>query len=398
MADQTPFVGYYSENGISPVSQDISDLKKHFGRRSRLYERLGIAPALVRGRDVIEFGPGSGHNSLYTLSLGPGRYHLVDGNPVGLKDCQKLLEADDGRTTRLEMTLATIDEFAQKHEKDSDCVFDLVLCEGLLSFQLDPPRTAGQVSSFTRTGGVLVATCSDSVSMLSDCVRRLLGQALDDHAGTLEERAEALVPFFAGHFKMLPGMSRPVRDWILDFVLQPIYGPNLSFIDLIEALGRGFNLLGASPSFLVDWRWYKDMDGQDSVLRAMAKDQYLAQVHNFLDYSVIWPSREPGDNLELIRLTDGFFQLCLDFQHEPDPDLLNSAGNILRLVADNLSSLGAAAAPTATGYRDAAAALERAAEGDKRPDCGSFTSIFGRGQQYFSFVRSAGNHKLRSTE
>mgnify|MGYP006176012067 CR=1 FL=1 len=48
-------------------------------RRDSLYRVLGLPPSFVRGRSVIEFGPGSGHNALFTASLAPARYVLVDG-------------------------------------------------------------------------------------------------------------------------------------------------------------------------------------------------------------------------------------------------------------------------------------------------------------------------------
>ena len=86
----TSLVDFYRRYGISPVHQDISDLPRHFARRAALYRHLGILPAFVRGRSVIEVGPGSGFNSLYTASLGPSRYVLVEGNPRGVRDMTTL--------------------------------------------------------------------------------------------------------------------------------------------------------------------------------------------------------------------------------------------------------------------------------------------------------------------
>jgi len=83
--EERPFIDFYRRHGISPVSQNISNLKKHLERRKALYRHLGIPPTLVKDRTVIEFGPGNGHNAIYTTSLNPSRYVLVDGNPTGLK-------------------------------------------------------------------------------------------------------------------------------------------------------------------------------------------------------------------------------------------------------------------------------------------------------------------------
>ena len=87
-----PFVDFYGQHRISPVTQDISDLTGHFERRESLYRHVGIVPGLISGKSVIEFGPGSGYNSIYTSSLKPRRYVLVDGNPTGLETTRSLLE------------------------------------------------------------------------------------------------------------------------------------------------------------------------------------------------------------------------------------------------------------------------------------------------------------------
>ena len=68
---------FYRRHQISPVRQDIRDLGAHFGRRTALYRHLGILPAFLRGRTVLEVGPGSGFNSLHTASLAAGRTHVV---------------------------------------------------------------------------------------------------------------------------------------------------------------------------------------------------------------------------------------------------------------------------------------------------------------------------------
>ena len=81
---------YYIKEGISPVHQDISDLSKHFQTRVSLYRLLGLIPSFFKGKDIIEVGPGSGHNSIYTATLRPRTYDLVEPNPVALKDIAKI--------------------------------------------------------------------------------------------------------------------------------------------------------------------------------------------------------------------------------------------------------------------------------------------------------------------
>ena len=72
------FVTFYTENNVSPVKQDISNLESHYNRRSHLLSSLGLTPILLEGKNILEFGPGSGHNSIYLASLKPKSFELVE--------------------------------------------------------------------------------------------------------------------------------------------------------------------------------------------------------------------------------------------------------------------------------------------------------------------------------
>ena len=88
----TSLVEFYTRHKISPVRQDITDLRVHFERRASLYRHLGILPMAIAGRTVLEIGPGSGHNSLYTASLRPSRYVLVEANRTGGDDIERFFD------------------------------------------------------------------------------------------------------------------------------------------------------------------------------------------------------------------------------------------------------------------------------------------------------------------
>ena len=61
------FVEFYEIYGVSPVSQDISDLDKYILGRWRLYQLLGINARSFRDSMVSEVGAGSGYNTLVFL-------------------------------------------------------------------------------------------------------------------------------------------------------------------------------------------------------------------------------------------------------------------------------------------------------------------------------------------
>jgi trans-aconitate methyltransferase len=384
-----PFLDYYTENEISPVSQDISDRGRHLRRRNALYRHVGLVPSMLRGRRIIEFGPGSGFNSVHTLSLAPERYVLVDGNPTGLGHAEDLLRGEErakraagGPETELDFILSDFETFETPER------YDLVLAEGFIPLQLDPGAMLRRLAAFAAPGGVVVCTCMDCASYIPDLVRRAAGQALVDSARPLREQAESLVPVFASHFASLPNMSRPVVDWILDNVLHPFFGKLMSISDAIDALDPDFTAYAASPHFLTDWRWYKDICDECDGSNMYAKTAWEENIHNLLDHSVIYPARDAGENLRLYAHAEEFVRCCFEFYERRDPALLSAMAREVDAVAASMDLAGSGADVTARKLRDGARALEAIVAGSKTPDFGGFYSLFGRCQQYLSFIRT----------
>ncbi|MBU1230489.1 MAG: class I SAM-dependent methyltransferase [Proteobacteria bacterium] len=383
-----PFLDYYTEHEISPVSQDISDQGRHLRRRNALYRHVGILPALVRGRRVIEFGPGGGFNSVHTLGLAPARYVLVDGNPTGLGLTRERLTTMEAAKLQAGESATSLDFVLSDFEAfDTDERFDIVICEGFLPLQLDPKSMLRRLATFVAPGGVMVCTCVDAASYIPDLIRRAVGQALVDRSLPLTEQARALAPVFERHFACLPGMSRPLVDWILDNVMHPFFGQLMPISDAIDALDGEFTVYGSSPHLLTDWRWYKDICDECDGANEHARRAWARNIHNLIDHSVVFPERDAEENLAMLAHADAFVRHCFAFYEDRSPDLLLDMALEIRAVAESVARVGEQAAGTAQKLHDGAAALEAVAGGAASPDFGSFVSLFGRSQQHLSLVR-----------
>lgn len=380
---QTPFVDYYQSNTISPVAQDVTDLQKHFRRRAALYQQLGITPALLHGKRVVEFGPGSGHNSLFTAFCEPESYVLVDGNPYGLKETKQRL---DGFVQSA--SCATVVTYQQALIDDCciDEKFDFVFCEGMLSLQRNPVQMVKKVASFATKGGIVVVTCSDPVSSLSDIIRRLIGQTLTDPALPLQAQAASLAEYFQAHFVHLPNMSRYIEDWILDNVLQPFYGKFFSIPDALTALGPNCDFMGSSPRFVMDWRWYKDVVHERNGINSIVLENYYANIHNFIDHSCVFQSFSVEQNMKIYENSEKIFTLALEYQHTREINLFSELAFCVNDIANRILLLGEPAHVTCSKLRDAAIGLQALGSGKPFPNFGTFASLFGRGQQYVSFI------------
>lgn len=318
-------LAFYQQHAISPVHQDITDLPAHFARRAALYRALGLPPMAIRGKDVLEIGPGTGENALYTKSLLPRTMAFVEPNPVAAQALRSRGEC--------------VCEDAIENVTPLEAV-DLVLCEGLLGLSgADSIALLDCVTKHVKRGGVLVITCIDAISDHAEILRRAHAQQLIDRTAPIAEQLDILRPVFAPHLATLAGMTRSVDDWILDNLLNPAsIGETFSIPDACAALDDEFDLLGCSPRFLTDWRWYKQAPSGNQ----WAIDAYWQQAHNLLDYRAVGPPRHEDANR--------------------------------RLMADCLA------------YRAQLRAYEA---GDGEPPDATLADIgwFGRGQQYLSFTR-----------
>ncbi|MBF0368829.1 MAG: class I SAM-dependent methyltransferase [Magnetococcales bacterium] len=367
-----PFLDYYRENRISPVAQEISDLNNHFRRRAALYRLLGLPPGLLQGKRLLEFGPGSGHNALFTLSLAPGHYRLVDGNPTGLQETRKRLSDYFPKADNWQTELGLIESY------QSDGLYDGVFCEGVISGQTHPEAFLRRVAGHVKPGGILVITCMDNVSFLSEILRRIAADLWLPKEAPIDQKVAQLIPFFEPHLATLPAMSRPIRDWILDNVLQPLTGQLLPIPDAIDALSRDgddlqFDVQGASPRFFTDWRWYKSIHNPDPGFNEIVRQSYLENLHNLLDHRFLHPPRSPELNQPLIPLGEALYGELNTGNRE----------GIAGLVGEVAGLVDPFATETAAALREFQAAL-----GEERfPTLTRFAPFFGRGQQYLSFIR-----------
>ncbi len=365
-----PFIDYYRENNISPVAQDIGDLSRHFDRRSSLYRALGVAPALVAGTSVLEFGPGSGHNALYTCSLRPRRFVAVDANPTGLRALDALF-AHYPAFTQPTVVESLIEDFTSADR------FDIVICEGVIAQQNDPSAFARHVASFVRPGGVFLTTAFDCASALSDQMRRLLNLRLP-REWTVRQRLEALRPVFAPHLATLRGMSRSIDDFLLDVVIQPMIGPLFSIVDVVPALAADFDVYGCSPNFVPDWRWYKTLVGEDRRFNERTVDAYYCNIANFLDHNADVPSHSRADGEALLRACTAYYEKMQAAQYGGAAEYEGALAALRETlgIVKRLNPQAGRAVAEFVAFLDG--------DEDALDECYSF---WGRGQQNISFIR-----------
>ena len=374
-ASERPFVDYYRNADISPVHQDISNLALHFERRASLYRTLGILPRVVQNADIAEFGPGSGHNALYTASLKPHSYTLIDANPRGLRESRELLAQHHPA-----LPVTFVESLVEDYRAPGR--YDVVIAEGLIPGQHDPGAFARHIGETVKPGGVLLVTTISPVSFTGDLLRKLIAHRVAPLSLPLMDRVAILRGVLGPHLATLRGMSRPVDDYILDNITHPFSGKMFSIADAIDGLGGDFEFYGSSPDFAQDWRWYKTLVGEGREFNRHARAQYYGAVLNFLDYRFTFDRHEPEFGERIEELCQALYAAtqALDFGEQVGRTAM------LDGVEELAAHVEARAPETARALREVLGYLRQPAGGPP-PQLGDFETYFGRGMQYVAFTR-----------
>ena len=374
-----PLVDFYSKHNISPVRQDISNLSRHFRRRDNLYRYLGISPFAFKGKSIIEFGPGTGHNALFPIHCGVSKYVLVDGNKPSLDATKSLVgEYFKDTDTELQFELSMIEDF------DTEERFDIVLCEGVITHQIDPDAFTKNVARFVKPGGILVITTAEELSCLPDVLRRVMRDFLIAEDTDPKDQQKILTPILDAHYNNLHGKSRPTEDIIWDNIINPWRNHLYSFEDAILTLRNDFDFHGSSPRFISDWRWYKDMTDIDSGINDLAIEGYHLNLCNFIDWRVNLEPRSDVDSTTLIDSSRNIYSTMARLESGKITPTIDDYGHDLRKIRDALPNEMEQTKECCLEFDNFMAdpSIENARGGLKE-----FASWYGRSQQYVSFIR-----------
>lgn len=373
---EKPFLDAYKDLVSVPTRQDIRDLGAHFRRRSALLRTLGIVPTHLEGKRIIEFGPGSGENSIFYASLKPWQYTLVDGTKSSINS---LISHRKNHYPDLDVEIihSNFFDFTVRTQ------FDAVFCEGAIPTQTEPERLLNHIASFVKVGGVLVITCVDAVSFLSEAIRRLLARI---HVGRTKldtSNIPQLVKFFAKDLDALDGMSRRQEDWVFDQIVHPWSGPPFSIEQAIDTLKTSFSPQGTSPRFFQDWRWYKSISDSDDGFAEALKQCYKTRLHSFADWRFAMPEASIEANEKLLVYSQELYDT--EFAIESGR-LAFSAAPIIQLLERIHDECRQLHESTLGEIKKVSNVL---AENTLPSEC-NLSGWWGRGQQYLSLIRISG--------
>jgi hypothetical protein len=373
---------YYIREGISPVHYDLSDLNKHFQTRASLYRLLGLVPSFLKGKDIIEVGPGSGHNSIYTATLIPRTYDVVEPNPVARNDIVKVFGNLSTKHTYPNIVPQCVEDLK------SDKQYDIAICEGWLGGIDDYEKSMLiKLSSFVKSGGVMLITLYSPIGGMATFLRRLLGYRLITKNDSMEKKINILEKAFSSHLNTMSSMSRSHKHWIQDSLLNPHIYVGISTPRIFtKILGEKFVIYQSVPRFATDWRWYKSLHSQQRKFNESFLTEYDKISHCMIDFRMDGVKRSIKKNKELEKFCFDFAMLAKDYEDLGHGEYMSNVEPLLSKIIRNIESDLTHTAKNAL-HEVSALLKKKVVDIDDVAGMSEFPDLFGREQCYLSFTR-----------
>ena len=310
---ERPFLDFYEKHSVIPTKLEIDDQSKFFRQRDFLFETLGIPTHFLSGSNILELGPGTGQKAAHLLSLNPASYTAIDNNSASIIATKDIITRSGFKGTSKVIESDFLDYNGTEK-------YDLVIAELVVITQLDPLLFLDKLVGLLRPGGVLVYTCSDSNSLLSEILRRAIVNKLEMVSENLSDSADAIAGFFSQDLYLLDGMNRSHTDWAVDQIVKPTVGPQMTIADSLKSLQNKAVFHGSSPRFVEDYRWYKDPNSSIESLNSIAIENFWAKCHNFIDYRFNYKSLSSQINHDIYAATNRLYSTVAEatWSHESE--------------------------------------------------------------------------------
>lgn len=277
-------LSYYIENKISPVHQNISNLNDHYDRRNYLYDNLGINKLLIKKSIIFEFGPGSGHNSLYLSKVNPKKYCLFEPNPTGYIDIKNLY----AKYPLIKKPII----YRRKLEDYKKIIYgkaDIVIAEAWIGSLKTELNLIKKLSNMINKNGFLIMTFQPSIGMLPNMLRRILSYKIINYNDNFKLKSDKLSNFFSKELSDISKMSRPIEDWTQDTLLNPAAMTSvLSIEQILNQLGHNFQIYNTYPKYFKSFDWYKNFIGKKRNMNKVFTDQIYKNYYSFLDMKKVY--------------------------------------------------------------------------------------------------------------
>ena len=101
----------------------------------------------------MEVGPGGGYNTLAFFHLESGHIDLVEANPKGIEDMQRLFGEQQISQDRYQIFPCKIEDYK------TDTKYDFIIAESFIQYLYNQQEVIEKLQSLVAENGVIVITC-----------------------------------------------------------------------------------------------------------------------------------------------------------------------------------------------------------------------------------------------
>lgn len=179
---------------------------------------------------------------------------LVEPNKTGREEISALFSKED--KSRYTLHPCMMEEY------HTDKKYDFIIAEGFIQHLSNWKELLAIIKSFAKTDTLVVTTCVDEIGLYVETMKRFVAWQLIREIEDYDGKVKRLVEVFADMPKKLPGMTRTVKDWVEDQLLNEAFlclDP-MNMYDAICEFQDGYDVMGASQNIFTDYSWFKDSD------------------------------------------------------------------------------------------------------------------------------------------
>lgn len=247
---------FYLQNHITTEHIDVAHWNDYLRKRKNLYRQLGIPMLAIKGSEILEVGPGAGHNSIPLIIEGARSIDLVEPNPVAREALEDNFKRMEIKESAYIVHPVTLEEYSAKKK------YDIVIAEGYVQSAQNWKEFMAILKTFTKENSIVIVTCMDEIGLYLERMKRFVGRYIVRDMEDFKAKKEKLVEIFSEPLKKLKGMTRSAEEWVMDIVFcdTTIYDNFMSIKDAMYLFREEFDVLGCSQNMFTDYSWYKDLD------------------------------------------------------------------------------------------------------------------------------------------
>ena len=161
---------FYLQNHITTEHIDVAHWNDYLRKRKNLYRQLGIPMLAIKGSEILEVGPGAGHNSIPLIIEGARSIDLVEPNPVAREALEDNFKRMEIKESAYIVHPVTLEEYSTKKK------YDIVIAEGYVQSAQNWKEFMAILKTFTKENSIVIVTCMDEIGLYLERMKRFVGR------------------------------------------------------------------------------------------------------------------------------------------------------------------------------------------------------------------------------